>query len=138
MILDAQNLFSKAQAVTATALSTNIVDLGEGDAGPSERLSLFVSAGPPFTVTGVNDATITVELQTADAATATDLTTPVTVASYPVSEDALKAGGKLLAARLPHGMKRYARLNYVVTLGSSTTIADGKITSGLVWDAQSA
>ncbi|MDR1490598.1 MAG: hypothetical protein LBS65_09005 [Desulfovibrio sp.] len=138
MILDAQTLFSKAQAFTATAASTNIVDLGEGDAGPSERLSLFVTADPPFTVTGVNAATITVELQTADAATAAALTSPVTVASYLVTKDAIQAGGKLVAARLPHGMKRYARLNYVVTLGASTTIADGKITAGLVWDVQSA
>jgi hypothetical protein len=128
MILDKQNMFSLAQAVTATAGSTDVVDLGAGDAGPSERVSLFVSCDPAFTGTG----TITVELHTADAQAVGALTSPVTVAAYPVTNAALTAGGKLVADRLPHGMKRYARLNYVV----SGTVAAGKFTSGLVWDVQ--
>jgi hypothetical protein len=137
MILDKENMFSVAQGpITATVLSTNIVDLGEGDAGPSERLSLFVTADPPFTVTGVNAATITVELQTADAQAAGVLTSPVTVASYLVTKEAIQAGGKLVAARLPHGMKRYAGLNYTVTTGASTSIAAGKLTAGLTYDVE--
>ena len=128
MILDKQNMFSLAQAVTATAGSTDIVDLGPGDAGPSERISLFVSVDPAFTGTG----TLTVELHTADAQASGALTSPVTVATYPLTNAQLLAGGKMLAARLPHGMKRYARLNYV----ASGTVAAGKITAGLVWDAQ--
>jgi len=128
MILDAQNTFSKEQAVTATAAATNIVDLGLGDAGPSERVSLFVNAHPAFTNTG----TITINLQTADAQAAGALTSPVTIASYAIPNAALQAGGKLVAARLPHGCKRYLGLNYTV----SGTIATGKITAGLVWDVQ--
>ncbi|MDR1684872.1 MAG: hypothetical protein LBR82_00245 [Desulfovibrio sp.] len=137
MILDKQNMFSQAQGpISATAAATNIVDLGPGDTGPSERLSLFVTADPPFTVTGVNAATITVELQTADAQAAGVLTSPATVASFLVTKDAIQAGGKLVAARLPHGMKRYAGLNYTVTTGASTTIAAGKLTAGLVYDVE--
>lgn len=129
MILDHENMFSKDQAVTATALSARTVDLGPGDAGPSERLSLFVCAPAAFS----GDGTLTVELQTADAA-ADDgsLSSPATLAGYAVSNAALVAGGRLLAARLPHGCKRYLRLNHVVT-GS---LADGAITAGLVWDVQ--
>jgi hypothetical protein len=136
MILDKQNMFSLAQAVTTTVGSTDIVDLGPGDAGPSERISLFVNCDPAFTVAGANAATITVELQTADALSSGALASPFVAASYPVGKEALQAGGKLAASRLPHGMKRYARLNYVVALGANTTISDGKLTAGLVWDAQ--
>jgi hypothetical protein len=129
MILDYENMFSKDQAVTATGASPNTVDLGPGDAGPSERASLFVSAWPAFSGTG----TLTINLQTSDAVgTDGSLTDPVTIAGYAVSNDALAAGGKLMAARLPHGCKRYLRLNYAV----SGSIADGKLTAGLTWDVQ--
>ena len=126
MIFDKQNLFSDKQAVTATAPAADTVDLGLGDAGPSEGISLFVG------VDGATGAgTLAVELQTADACAANGaLTSPVTVATYPVTNDALKGGGKIVAARLPHGMKRYAGLNYVVT----GTVTGAKITAGLVFD----
>ena len=125
MILDYKNMFSKDQAVTATAVSTNIIDLGPGDAGPSERISLFVTADPEFDGTG----TLSVALQAADDSA---MTSPVTVASFAVTNDALTAGGKLVASRLPHGCKRYLQLKYTVT----GTITDGKLTAGLVWDVQ--
>lgn len=125
MILDYENMFSKDQAVTATANSTNTIDLGPGDAGPSERISLFITADPAFTGAG----TIAVGLQTADNDT---MASAVTIATYAVGNDALTAGGKLVAARLPHGCKRYLRLAYTVT----GTVAAGKVTAGLVWDVQ--
>lgn len=129
MILDKENMFSKDQAVTATAASTSTVDLGPGDAGPSERASLFVTANPAFTGAG----TLSVDLQTSDTVDGTGYpTTPVTVASYAVSNAMLLAGGKLAASRLPHGCKRYLRLVYTVT----GTVAAGKLTAGLVWDVQ--
>lgn len=129
MILDAQNTFSKEQAVTATAASANTLDLGRGDHGPSERISLVVYAK------GYTAGAATVELQTSDIANAAGvLTTPVTIASFPVSEDALKAGGMIVAARLPHGLKRYVRLNYKM----SPAGADGTLTAGLVLDVQQA
>ena len=126
MFLDKQNIFSDKQAVAATGLDTDTVDLGKGDAGPTEGVSLFVGADG-CTGTG----TIVVELQTADACAAGGaLTSPVTIATYPVGNEALKAGGKIVAARLPHGMKRYAGVNYVVT-GAVTGL---KLTAGLVMD----
>jgi len=125
MILDFENMFSKDQAVTATGTSTNIIDLGPGDAGPSERLSLFVTADPAFTSTG----TLVVTLQSADDKAMASPDTPI---SFSLSNAQLLAGGKLIASRLPHGCKRYLSLNYTVT----GTIADGKLTAGLVWDVQ--
>lgn len=136
MILDKQNLFSYEQAVTSTATSTDVVDLGAGDHGPSERASLVVtaknySAGP--------SAGITVEFQTSDELTSGALTSAVTVAKYPVTSAALVGGGQIVAARLPHGMKRYAGLNYSCPSGSGVTPpAGGTITGGLVLDVQQA
>ncbi|MDR2946435.1 MAG: hypothetical protein LBV79_06795 [Candidatus Adiutrix sp.] len=132
MILDKENLFSHGQAVTAAAPSKNIVDLGAGDAGPSERLSLFVNAGTAFTGGG----TLTVELMTAAEMLpdGTAMKDPAAVASYAVTNAQLLAGGKLAAARLPHGMRRYAALNYKV----DGSLAAGTITAGLVLDVQAA
>lgn len=128
MILDYQNMFSKGQAVKATGLSANVIDLGLGDAGPSERLSLFVNLDVPFTKGG-----FTVELKTADEVdNAGALVAPVTVATFPCAEVYTKAGGKMLAARLPHDMRRYAAVNYVLDEGAS----GGTVTAGLVFDVQ--
>ena len=129
MIFDAQNTFSKDQAVTATALSTNTLDLGRGDHGPSERISLVVCAN------GYTAGAGSVELQTADVAASDGaLTSPTVIASFPVTADVLKAGGRIVAARLPHGLKRYVRLNY----NMSTNGAGGTLTAALVLDVQQA
>lgn len=132
MIFDAQNLFSKAQAVTATAVSTNTLDLGRGDYGPSESVSLVVCAS------GYTAGSLTVELQTADACSDTGaLTSPVTVASFPVSAAALKEGGTIVAARLPHHLKRYVALAYTAPSGEGAVApAGGSITAGLALDVQ--
>lgn len=127
MLFDAQNLFSKNQKVTATAVSANTLDLGPGDYGPSESISLVVIAN------GYTAGEGAVELQTSDVcSTEGALTSPVVVASWPVAAAALKAGGKVVAARLPHGLKRYVRLNY----NMSTAGAGGSITAGLALDVQ--
>ena len=132
MIFDAQNLFSKDQAVTATAASTNTLDLGRGDYGPSERVSLVVCAS------GFTAGSMTIELQTADAcSSAGALTLPATVASFPVSAAALKAGGNIVAVRLPHNLKRYVCLTYTAPSGEGAVApAGGTITAGLALDVQ--
>lgn len=129
MYMDKENIFSWKQAVTATALSTDIVDLGKGDAGPSENISLYVGVDG-YGGTG----SMVVQLLTSDALnTAGDaLDSAVTLATWPVTTAAITAGGKVMADRLPHGMKRYARLNYAVT----GTLTGGTLDAGLVWDVQ--
>ncbi len=122
MIFDKENLFSDKQAVAATAVSANIIDLGGPDAGAGDRPYLAVHA-TPFTGTG----TLSVELQTsADSA----FGTPKIVAAFPVANDTLKKGGQIVAGKPPKGMLRYARLNYAVT----GTLAGGALTAGLVLD----
>jgi hypothetical protein len=128
MILDKENMFSHGQMVSAHAMCSSdfTVDLGPGDAGPSERLSLFVAADP-----GITDM-LRVDFQTSGAIDPDgNLDNPVTVASFEIGADALAAGGKLVACRLPHGCKRYARLQY-----SAGAAVNGPLTAGLVWDVQ--
>ena len=128
MILDAENTFSKEQAVTATAASTTILDLGPGDHGPSERISLVVQAD------GFTAGALSVELKTSDALSSGALSSPVTVATFPITATQLAAGGLVVAARLPHALKRYVALNYNV----GTTCAGGTFTAGLALDVQQA
>ena len=128
MILDAQNMFSKDQAVTATATSTNFLDLGPGDHGPSESVSLVVQAN------GFTAGALAIELKTSDALSSGALSSPVTVATFPITATQLAAGGLIVAARLPHALKRYVALNYNV----GTTCADGTFTAGLTLDVQQA
>ncbi len=129
MILDHENMFSEGQAITATAAATNIIDLGPGDAGPAEGASLFVAASAPFTGTG----TLFVTLQTADSLNdAGALVSPVDLLDYNIRNELLTAGGKLVGARLPHGLKRYVGLKYE----TSGVLADGVISAGLALNLQ--
>ena len=134
MYIDKENLFSYDQAVTATVLSDNIVDLGKGDIGPSENASIFASATTPFTGAG----TMVIELMTSSDLNAglTAMVNPVKVATYNVTNAGLlQTDGEpvLAASRFPHRMMRYAQLNYVVT----GALAAGKLKAGVVWDVQS-
>lgn len=136
MILDAEQLFSQGQAVTATGdWSTAVVSVGPGDAGVAERLSLYVTSDPLFTA-----GTLTVELYTShtadanvDAATE-GLVGGELIATYPITAAELLVGGmegKLVGARLPHGMKTYLQLKY-----TGAALTGGKLTAGLVLDVQ--
>ena len=63
MIMDAQLLFSDAQAITAAAGSTNTIDLGAvRDIGTGENLYLVVTVDVAFT-DGSSNSTLTVALE---------------------------------------------------------------------------
>lgn len=128
MIYDALNLFAKKQTLAAATDGEFIVDLGQGDAGHSEGMSLAVETPP-------SGGTMQVKLLSSDEVNAakTALVTPVTVATYDVQADKITAGGCIFASRLPHGMKRYAAVSFTVT----GALVGQPVTSGLVWDAQS-
>jgi hypothetical protein len=135
--MDLQSTFSDAQAITGTAASENVIDLGTVDTpeyavGPITR-DLGRGRHIPILIQVVEDfATLTslqVQLQTDDN---DGFSSATTVAS---SEDValadLVAGRKLAPFYVPLNVdERYVRLNYVVT-GSNATA--GKITAGLVF-----
>lgn len=131
MYIDSQLQFSDAQAVTSTAISTNVVDLNPDggtleanlqDLGVGEDVYLVVQTQTACTDTG-SDATLTLTLESDSTA---DLATSATVH---LSTGALAfaayspAGATVFAGRLPSG-------NYERYLGVRYTIAAGPLTAG--------
>ena len=114
MLLDGKLEFSDAQAVTATAASTNQVDLGASPPDLGGGVNLFAIAE-----VGVDFATLTslqVSLQdSADNSTYADI-----VASPVVLLAALVSGKRMLIAPIPQNHRRYLRMNWTVG-GSSAT-----------------
>ena len=136
MILDAFLEMSDAQPVTATAVSTNIIDLGPvndnvlRDIGTGEETYWVLSVGTTFTAAGA--ATLTAAL-VSDATTnrATWPTTHVATAAIPVAS---LVAGYMYAVRLPKGdYERYLGTQYTVGTGPFTA---GAIDSFITKDAQ--
>lgn len=128
MIIDNQNLFSKAQAITATAVSTKEIDLGPVLTLPGQdvnegNIDVFVQVVETFaTLTSLK-----VSLQgSVDAA----FTSPVTLLeTAAIAAASLVAGYKFALDGLGKIPYRYVRLNYTVA-GSNATA--GKVTAGLL------
>lgn len=141
MILDHQNTFSTAQAITGTANSTNVVDLGAVDAMPWPGLAPTADAGGGIPIRAFAQVTadftggtsVQVQVVTSDAANLSGHTVLYETAAVPVAD--LKAGYKFALGILPPGTtKRYLGLRYVV-VGTPTA---GAVTAGIVADVQTA
>lgn len=143
MIMDKTLLFSENQAITASAASTNVVDLGATgtiygagsaivrDIGPGERVPMVVTVTETFNTL----TSLTISIQTDDNAGFSSATTVWTSPAYTLAQ--LAIGAKyLLPDVFPVGVnERYVRLYYTVA-GSNPTL--GKITAGAVMDRQTA
>lgn len=128
MILDALNEFSDSQAVTSTAISTNVIDLGPvtdntlRDIGQGDDMWLIVVTAVTATDSG-SDATLTITLESDSTANlATSATVHYSTAALAFASFAT-AGTVLVATRLPSG-------NYEQYLGVRYTVASGPLTSG--------
>lgn len=143
MILDRTLLFSEGQAITASAASTNVVDLGETGkpVGASANLVREIGFGNDVemvcTVVESFDklTSLTISIQVDDNAAFASPTTVWTSVAYPLSQ--LATGAKfLLPDEIPAGVnERYMRLYYTV---AGTTPDAGKITAGVVAGRQTA
>lgn len=124
MLTDALLQLSSAQAVTASAVSTNTIDLAMArDLGPGR--SLFAVWTVDATATAAGAATVTFQVITSAAAA---LTSPAVVAQTDAIPKAdLTAGRKAFAQRidpavllaLPNG-QRYLGVQYTVGTGPLT------------------
>jgi hypothetical protein len=126
MYLDRQNLFSSSQAITTgSTASTDIIDLGSSrDIGAGEPLEVIVAIDATFTSGGAG--TLDVKLQTD---TAVGFGTAVTLASTGATALAsLTAGAAIARWKVPRGVQRYLRLQYVVATADMTA---GTITAGI-------
>ena len=121
MLLDQQALFSAAQAITATAASTNVIDTGSNkDVGKYGDIPLLIQV-----VEGFNNLTsLTVTVQTDDNSA---FSSAADVLSMTIPLASLVLGYKSPVITLPMKMERYIRLNYTVTGTAPTT---GKVTAG--------
>lgn len=122
MILDAENRFSNAQAVTVTAKSTDTVDMGpnshaKNSQGQEKKLEILIHVNTTFTAAGAG--TLTVQIR---SSANSDMSSPVIHESSDVLALAdLVAGNKIrYQPRVPINAGRYLDLNYVVGTGPMT------------------
>jgi hypothetical protein len=124
MILDKQALFSDQQAITATAASTNVIDLGGHllDAGWGNSIPLLFQVTQDFNTL----TSLTVALQASDDPA---FGSSATVFSEVVPLSRLKAGARISQKVIPYNtVGRYLRLYYTVT---GTAPVAGKVTAGI-------
>lgn len=111
MYIDSLLEFSRAQALSASGASQNIIDLGsDRDIGPGRPLWIVVSVA----VAAVGTGTYQIDLETDDNA---GFSSPTKIASVTPAAAALTAGQRLVLG-MPFANERYLRLNY--TLGGTT------------------
>lgn len=130
MYLDSQLLFSDAQAVTATAASTNLIDFGSArDMGNGERLYVVVLVDVAMTDSG-SDSTVAVAIE---GDSTTSVTPDYTRTLFTFS--ALSAAGTVKIAALgPDDVNlQYLQLKYTVANGNLTT---GSFTAFITKDIQ--
>ena len=137
MILSAQQLFSDDQAITASADSTNVIDLGVAgtpygaaaalnrDVGKGAKIPLLVQVTADFATL----TSLTINLSTGAATTL-----GTTIASQTIAVADLVAGAQFNLDFLPNGIvERFLGVEYVVT-GSNATA--GNITAGITMGVQ--
>lgn len=126
MYFDKQAEFSDSQAVTATAISTNVMDLNPAfnynsgvDIGTGEDIYLVLQCDTAATAAGA--ATVVVTLESSAAAGLTSSTVHFTSPTYALTD--MTAGKTLAMVKLPSG-------TYLRYLGVRFTVATGPLTAG--------
>lgn len=133
MLQDAQDLFSNAQAITATAVSTNIVDANAvdnvlKDLGTGKPMYLVLTCSETFVSTGSSTLTITLESDsTSDLATSA--TVHNTTVAIPKASLVANMEPIVLVMQLAPTYERYVGVRYTVGVANFTA---GKLTAALV------
>lgn len=115
MFIDKLLQVSDAQAVTASAASTNVIDFGQANpnVGLDDRSSMVITVDAAATAAG--DATVTFAVQdSADNSTFADV-----AVSAAIGKAALTAGFQHIIP-MPTKLRRYCRVNYTVATGPLT------------------
>lgn len=131
MLIDAQTRVSNAQAVTASAGSTDYIDLGAARSIGDLDLNFAITCDE--TTASAGASTVTFELQSDDN---TSFSSPKTlIATGAIAKADLTAGRAPIFLKVPAGMtpERYVRVYY--TVGTANLTA-GKFTAAVVAGAQ--
>lgn len=140
MIFDSTNLFSDAQAVTSSAASTNVIDLGATDTPKhaANAITRDIGKGRPIDlrIQVVTDfatlTSLTVAVQTDTVEAFSSATTVLESEAVPVAS--LVAGYVFPIQWVPRGtLERYVRLYYTV---AGTAATAGAVTAGFVFDSE--
>lgn len=134
MLLDGETQFSNRQAITATAASTNFIDLSDTGTRANSTVKLTRDIGGwcndlliQVTQDFAGGTSVAVQIQTDDNPAFSSPTTVAATAAIPIAT--LKAGYRFALSDFPVGAsERYVRLNYVV-VGTPTA---GTITAAVV------
>lgn len=135
MLIDKENLVSYKQAITASAASTDTIDLGgkiwNGFAGNDRDIDLFMAVDEAFTAEGA--ATLVVAIQCCeDSAFGSGVRTLWQSAAIPKA-DLITTGKMPLGIHIPPDTDRYVRAYYTVATGPFTA---GKLTLGVTASRQ--
>lgn len=134
MIFDKQLIFSEGQVITATAASTNSINLlSVRNVGVGEELYLVFIVTAAFTDSG-SDSTVTPSLQTDDNS---GFTSAATARTYDVLAALTPINTKRVYKLEPYNdagyYEQYAQIMYTVANGNLTT---GAITAFITKDVQ--
>ena len=121
-MLDNELMFSENQAITATAASTNSIDLG------AKREIAFGNPVPILAVVKEAFNTLTSLTISVETDSASTFANAVTLASTTVLLANLTKGAMIPLSYMPAGNKGYVRLKYTVTGSNPST---GKISAYL-------
>ena len=118
-MIDSQLEFSSYQAITATSVSTNIIDLGKREISFGTPVPLMIMVMEDFN----NLTSLKVAVETSETA---NMASAVELASATVALANLKEGKILPLNFMPAGNKGFVQLKYTVTGTAPTT---GKISA---------
>ena len=134
MILDQQSIFSDAQAITVTAISSNVIDMmpsgtqAKTGVGDGQDITLFAQAVAAF----AGGTSMQIQLVSADDA-ALSVNPIVHYDTGAIALASLAARARLIAVDLPYGKyRRYLGLKYTVV----GTMTAGTVLAALIEDLQ--
>ena len=128
MIIDKFLQVSDAQAVTASAASTDVIDFGQAspNTGMDDRTSMVITVDEAAAASGA--ATVTISVQdSADNSTFADVAVTAAIGK------ATLAAGYQIVIPMPTKLRRYCRVYYTVATGPLTA---GKFSAQVVSGVQ--
>lgn len=127
MNFDKRLMFCEEQAITASAVSENTIELGDNDVtiGTPVPLFMFVNESFAGTATGLN-----IKIQVNDKADFSGTTATLLEETIAIAD--LKEGKILPPKYMPKGAKGFARLSFALEGSGTPAFTAGKITAGVV------